>query len=144
MSTLKYANRAKSIENAVVRNEDMNERMIKGLMSPKDILIHVCVYGHNKTYSCRYAHTHTYMFIYTHTVIHIYVLKIKLAVAHALAHTYTYAYKYSVIQIYTNCNTHTHTHTHTHTDLQLEVERLRSQLVANHGDGSDHMTGIIL
>ena len=30
MSTLKYANRAKSIENAVVRNEDMNDRMIKG------------------------------------------------------------------------------------------------------------------
>ena len=114
MSTLKYANRAKSIENAVVRNEDMNERMIKGLMSPKDILIHVCVYGHNKTYSCRYAHTHTYMFIYTHTVIRICILKIKHAFTHTLEHTYTYAYKYTVIQIYTNCNTHTHTHTHTH------------------------------
>jgi hypothetical protein len=31
MGTLKYANRAKSIENAVVRNEDLNERMIKDL-----------------------------------------------------------------------------------------------------------------
>ena len=30
MSTLKYANRAKSIENVAVRNEDVNERMIKG------------------------------------------------------------------------------------------------------------------
>ena len=31
LSTLKYANRAKSIENAVTRNEDNNERMIKDL-----------------------------------------------------------------------------------------------------------------
>eukprot|EP00600_Ochromonadales_sp_CCMP1393_P008823 CAMPEP_0174954044 /NCGR_PEP_ID=MMETSP0004_2-20121128/205_1 /TAXON_ID=420556 /ORGANISM="Ochromonas sp., Strain CCMP1393" /LENGTH=787 /DNA_ID=CAMNT_0016201813 /DNA_START=43 /DNA_END=2407 /DNA_ORIENTATION=- len=31
MSTLKYANRAKSIENAVTRNEDNNERMIRDL-----------------------------------------------------------------------------------------------------------------
>ena len=31
MSTLKYANRAKSIENVAVRNEDVNERMIKGV-----------------------------------------------------------------------------------------------------------------
>ena len=31
LSTLKYANRAKSIENAVKRNEDQNDRMIKDL-----------------------------------------------------------------------------------------------------------------
>ena len=31
LSTLKYANRAKSIENAVKRNEDRNDRMIKDL-----------------------------------------------------------------------------------------------------------------
>ena len=39
MSTLKYANRAKSIENAVVRNEDMNERMIKGTTPVNHILL---------------------------------------------------------------------------------------------------------
>lgn len=33
MSTLKYAYRAKSIANAVTRNEDSNERMIRDLQS---------------------------------------------------------------------------------------------------------------
>ncbi len=31
LGTLKYANRAKSIENVVTRNEDVNERMIREL-----------------------------------------------------------------------------------------------------------------
>ena len=33
MGTLKYAHRAKSIENAVTKNEDMQERMIKDLQA---------------------------------------------------------------------------------------------------------------
>ena len=33
LGTLKYANRAKSIANAVVKNEDVNQRMIKDLKS---------------------------------------------------------------------------------------------------------------
>ena len=42
-------------------------------------------------------------------------------------------------------HTHTLIHIYIHicTDLQLEVERLRSQLVANHGDSTDHMSGIV-
>jgi kinesin family protein 16B len=38
MSTLKYANRAKSIENAVSRNEDSNEKMIRELQQEIEAL----------------------------------------------------------------------------------------------------------
>ena len=38
VGTLKYANRAKSIENAVVRNEDSNERMIRELQAQIEAL----------------------------------------------------------------------------------------------------------
>lgn len=38
MGTLKYAHRAKSIENAVTKNEDMQERMIKDLQAQIELL----------------------------------------------------------------------------------------------------------
>lgn len=38
LSTLKYANRAKSIENAVVKNEDMSEKLIKDLQQEIEML----------------------------------------------------------------------------------------------------------
>jgi hypothetical protein len=38
VSTLKYANRAKSIANAVTRNEDSNEKLIRELQAQIDAL----------------------------------------------------------------------------------------------------------
>jgi chromosome segregation ATPase len=40
LSTLKYANRAKSIANAVSRNEDSNEKLIRGLKDEIELLKH--------------------------------------------------------------------------------------------------------